>query len=74
MKVKQKISAIRAHHQAKNSTHDLQMMKHSERFQILMVVNIKRTLFWDVAPRSLAETDQCFRGGHCFHQGDEWPS
>jgi hypothetical protein len=27
------------------------------RFQVLMAVNIKMTVFWDVAPYSLEETD-----------------
>jgi hypothetical protein len=30
------------------------------------------TVFWDVAPCSLAEIDQSFRGVYCLHhQGDE---
>jgi hypothetical protein len=37
-------------------------------------VRTKMTVFWDVAPRSLAEIDGRFRGAYCLrHQGDEHP-
>jgi hypothetical protein len=43
------------------------------RFQVLMVVSMKMTAFWDVAPCSLMEADQCFMGEYCLHHlGDEY--
>jgi hypothetical protein len=35
------------------------------RFQVVTAVSIKMTVFWDVAPCSLAEVYQCFRGVCC---------
>jgi hypothetical protein len=31
---------------------------------------MKMTVFWDVAPCSLAEVDRRFRGAYCLYQGD----
>jgi hypothetical protein len=35
------------------------------RFQVLTVGNMKISVFWDVAPFGLAETDRRFRGACC---------
>jgi hypothetical protein len=41
------------------------------RFQALMATNMRTAVFWDVAPCSLVDTDQRFRGAYCLHhQGD----
>jgi hypothetical protein len=32
-----------------------------------MVASVKNTAFWDVAPCSIVEIDQCFRGIYCLH-------
>jgi hypothetical protein len=37
------------------------------RFQVLMVVGVKITDFWDVAPCILVEVYGCFRGACCLH-------
>jgi hypothetical protein len=37
-------------------------VKFPMRFQVLMATSMKMTLFWVVAPFSLVEIDQCFRG------------
>jgi hypothetical protein len=34
--------------------------------------SLKMSVFWDVAPRNLADTDRRLRGAYCFHQGDEF--
>jgi hypothetical protein len=40
--------------------------------QCELVDGLKMTVFWDVAPCSLAETDRHFRGVYCIHhQGDD---
>jgi hypothetical protein len=40
------------------------------RFQVLTVASMKMTVFWDVAPCSLVEVYQCFRGACCLtHRG-----
>jgi hypothetical protein len=37
--------------------------------ETLVTALIKMTVFWDVTPCSLVETDQCFRGAYCLcHQ------
>jgi hypothetical protein len=36
-------------------------------FNTLKNSYLKMTVFWDVAPCSLIEIDQCFRGAYCFH-------
>jgi hypothetical protein len=37
-----------------------------------MVASMKMAVFWVVAPCSLVEVNQCFRGGCClYHQGDD---
>jgi hypothetical protein len=42
------------------------------RFQFLMAVFMKMTVFWDIALSSLVEVYLCFRGAYCLHhQGDE---
>jgi hypothetical protein len=42
------------------------------RFDVLTAASNKVIVFWDVAPRSLVETDECSRGAYCLrHQGDE---
>jgi hypothetical protein len=41
-------------------------------FEVLMAVNTKMAVFWVVAPCSLVEVYQRFRGPCCLHhQGDE---
>jgi hypothetical protein len=40
------------------------------RFQALTAMSMKMAVFWDVAPFSLTDTDQCFRDVYCHHQGD----
>jgi hypothetical protein len=37
------------------------------RFQVLAAPSMKKALFWVVAPCSLVEVYQCFRGASCFH-------
>jgi hypothetical protein len=37
------------------------------RFQVLMAASMKMTVFWDVAPCSLIQTDPCFGGAYCLH-------
>jgi hypothetical protein len=37
------------------------------RFQVITVVSVKMTAFWDVALCSLVEVDQHFRGVYCLH-------
>jgi hypothetical protein len=32
---------------------------------------MEMTVVWDVAPCTLVEIDQRFRGAHCHHQGDD---
>jgi hypothetical protein len=42
------------------------------RFQVLTAASMKMTVFWDVTPCCLVETDRRFRGSFCLrHQGDE---
>jgi hypothetical protein len=42
------------------------------RFKVLTATSMKMTAFWDVAPLSLVEVDQCFRDAYCLHhQGDD---
>jgi hypothetical protein len=42
------------------------------RFQVLTGTRMKMTVFYDVMPWSLVETDQHFRGAYCLHhQGDD---
>jgi hypothetical protein len=36
-------------------------------FQVLTVVSMKITVFWDVAPCSLVEVYRYFRGACCLH-------
>jgi hypothetical protein len=46
--------------------------------------SIKMTVFFDVAPCSLVDTDQCYRGAYCLHirvinpnlstSSHDWPS
>jgi hypothetical protein len=38
------------------------------RFQVLMATSMKMTVFLNVAPYSLVETDRTFRGANCFHR------
>jgi hypothetical protein len=41
-------------------------------FENLMATSMKMAVFWDVAPCSLVDTDQCFRKAyHHYHQVDE---
>jgi hypothetical protein len=41
------------------------------RFQVLMEVSMKMTVFWDVTPCSLVDVYQHFRGACCLHhKGD----
>jgi hypothetical protein len=41
-------------------------------FEVLTAVSMKFAVFWVVAPCSLVEVYQCFRGPCCLHhQGDE---
>jgi hypothetical protein len=41
-------------------------------FEVLTAVSTKMAVFWVVAPCSLVEVYQCFRGPCCLrHQGDE---
>jgi hypothetical protein len=45
--------------------------QNQEKFRVLTVASMKMTVFWDVAPCSLVETDRHFRGTNCLHhQGD----
>jgi hypothetical protein len=37
------------------------------RYQILTAASVKISVFWDVAPCSLAEVYRCFRGACCLH-------
>jgi hypothetical protein len=37
----------------------------------LDLLKMKMTLFWDVAPCSLVETDRRFRGTCCLHHQDD---
>jgi hypothetical protein len=38
----------------------------------MMLLNLKVTVFWDVAPFNIVEIDRCFRGAYrLHHQGDE---
>jgi hypothetical protein len=42
-------------------------------FEVLTAVSTKMDVFWAVAPCSLIEVYQCFRGPCCLHhQGDEY--
>jgi hypothetical protein len=42
------------------------------RFEVLMVATMQMAVFWVVAPCSLVEVYQCFRGACCLHhQGNE---
>jgi hypothetical protein len=36
------------------------------RFEALMTMNVKRTVFWDVTPCGLGKVYRRFRGPHCF--------
>jgi hypothetical protein len=36
------------------------------RFQVLTAPSMKISVFWDVVPYSLVETDRRFRGAHCL--------
>jgi hypothetical protein len=41
------------------------------RFQVLMATSMKTAVFWVVAPCSLVDIDQSFRGAYCLHhEGD----
>jgi hypothetical protein len=40
------------------------------RFQVLTAMSMKVTVFWDVAPCSLVEVYQHFRGACCLHHQD----
>jgi hypothetical protein len=43
------------------------------RVQVLTAASMTIVVFWYVAPCSLADTDQRFRGAYCPHyQGDDW--
>jgi hypothetical protein len=43
------------------------------RFQVLTVMSMKMTVFWDVTPYSLVDIDRRFRGTCCLHhQGNEY--
>jgi hypothetical protein len=45
--------------------------KFSVRFQVLTVTGMEMTVFWDVAPHNLVDTDSHFRGAYCLcYQGD----
>jgi hypothetical protein len=46
---------------------------HTMRFQVLTATRIKTTVFWDVAPCSLVETDRRFRGAFCLHHQGRRP-
>jgi hypothetical protein len=35
--------------------------------EVLVVVTVKSTIFWDVAPYHLLEVYPCFRGIYCLH-------
>jgi hypothetical protein len=37
------------------------------KFQVFMVMYMTITVFWDVAPCSLVESYQRFRGAYCLH-------
>jgi hypothetical protein len=40
------------------------------RFQVLTAASMKMTVFWDVAPCSMVDTDRRFRVAYCVnHQG-----
>jgi hypothetical protein len=39
----------------------------SVRFQVLKAASMNMTVFWDAAPRSLAEIYRCFRDSCCHH-------
>jgi hypothetical protein len=41
------------------------------RFKVLMVVLVKRAIFWDVMPYSPVEVYLLFRGTHCLHLQDQ---
>jgi hypothetical protein len=42
------------------------------RFQVLTVSSMNVSLFWNVAPYSLVDTDRHFRGAYClYHQGSK---
>jgi hypothetical protein len=34
-------------------------------------IAVKMAVFWDVAPYSLVDINQCFRGAYCFHHQDD---
>jgi hypothetical protein len=41
------------------------------RFKVLTAMSMKMVVFWDVAPRSLVDTDRHFGGVYyLYHQGD----
>jgi hypothetical protein len=43
------------------------------RFQVLMMANMKMTVFWDIGPCCFIEVHQHFRGVYCLHYlGDAW--
>jgi hypothetical protein len=44
-----------------------QRVKVYMRFQVPMAVSMMFRVFWDVAPCSHVEVDQCFRGAYCLH-------
>jgi hypothetical protein len=41
------------------------------RFQDLTAISMKVTVFWDVVPCSLVESDRCFKGAYCLHYQDD---
>jgi hypothetical protein len=45
----------------------VQTSKNFLRFQVLTSTSMNVAVFWDVAPRSLVETERRFRGTYCFH-------
>jgi hypothetical protein len=46
-------------------------VENSVGFEVLTVVRTKMAVYWVVAPCSLVEVYQCFRGPCCLrHQGD----
>jgi hypothetical protein len=42
----------------------------SLRFQVLMVMGMNMTVFWDMVPCSLIDVDRYFRGVYCLHHQD----
>jgi hypothetical protein len=41
--------------------------------QVLRAASMKVRAFWDIAPRSLVEVDQRFRGAYCLHHDGDDP-